>query len=261
MSWNITFSEPVFELKPSNFAVVASGLVGAYVTSTMGSGTNWTVTAFAGCGSGTLGLNLVSKTGFGDVVGNYLGNAVPYVGPTYAVNDRLPTAAVTVNDGSIQRSRVNSLTVTFSKPMQLGSIAGAFQLMHQGVGSVPLTVDTSASTPQASIITLTWSGAGIESGSLPDGDYVLTIIASQALDLAGQQLDGNGDGTGGDNGTFSFFRFFGDANGDRTVSASDFIQFRQFFGGSSFMFDFDGDGAVAASDFIQFRLRFGGSLP
>ena len=56
------------------------------------------------------------------------------------------------------------------------------------------------------------------------------------------------------------FRYFGDANGDGTVSASDFIQFRLAFGGSSSIFDFDGDGAVATSDFIQFRLRFGGSI-
>ena len=45
-----------------------------------------------------------------------------------------------------------------------------------------------------------------------------------------------------------------------TVSASDFIVFRQFFGGYLFAFDFDGDGSVSASDFIQFRLRFGGSI-
>ena len=47
--------------------------------------------------------------------------------------------------------------------------------------------------------------------------------------------------------------------GDASVSASDFVQFRQFFGGSSFMFDFDG--SVSASDFTQFRLRFDGTLP
>jgi hypothetical protein len=56
------------------------------------------------------------------------------------------------------------------------------------------------------------------------------------------------------------FRFYGDNNGDGTVAASDFIVFRQYFGGYLAAFDFDGDGAVAASDFIQFRLRFGGSI-
>ena len=81
-----------------------------------------------------------------------------------------------------------------------------------------------------------------------------------------ESVDGNGNGTGGDNYTLvgtpanGLFRQFGDANGDGTVAANDFIQFRLAFGGTSNIFDFDGDGAVAASDFIQFRLRFGGSV-
>ena len=53
---------------------------------------------------------------------------------------------------------------------------------------------------------------------------------------------------------------YGDINGDGSVSANDFIVFRQYFGSVSDMFDFDGDGSVSASDFIQFRLRFGGSI-
>jgi hypothetical protein len=47
-------------------------------------------------------------------------------------------------------------------------------------------------------------------------------------------------------------------NRDGTGSSSDFITFRQYFGGFIEMFDFDG--SVAASDFIQFRLRYGGSI-
>jgi hypothetical protein len=68
------------------------------------------------------------------------------------------------------------------------------------------------------------------------------------------------------------FRFFGDVTGDGAVSAFDFngtnasqtppnvIGFKQAFGGVNFAFDYNGDGAVAASDFIQFRQRFGGSI-
>ena len=62
----------------------------------------------------------------------------------------------------------------------------------------------------------------------------------------------------GDPATNKLFRLFGDADG--TVSASDFILFRQYFGGVNPIFDFDFDGSVIASDFIQFRLRFGGSI-
>ena len=52
----------------------------------------------------------------------------------------------------------------------------------------------------------------------------------------------------------------GDSDGDGSVAANDFIEFRLSLGGSGTIFDFDNDGAVAASDFIQFRLRFGGSI-
>ena len=47
---------------------------------------------------------------------------------------------------------------------------------------------------------------------------------------------------------------------DGTVRDNDLIDFRKYFGGYLFAFDFDGDGSVSASDFIQFRLRFGGSI-
>ena len=58
----------------------------------------------------------------------------------------------------------------------------------------------------------------------------------------------------------NIFRIYGDITGDGTVAASDFIVFRQYFGGVNSIFDFDNDGSVSAGDFIQFRLRFGGSI-
>src|SRR5262249_22409503 len=122
----------------------------------------------------------------------------------------------------------------------------------------------------ATVVTLTFTGSNaVESGSLADGRFTLSIDASKVYNTNGP-LDGNGDGSGGDSYTLAsasapssptnIFRYFGDITGDGTVAASDFIQFRQFFGGSNPAFDFDNDGAIAASDFIQFRLRFGGSI-
>ena len=73
--------------------------------------------------------------------------------------------------------------------------------------------------------------------------------------MAGNPLDG--DSTGGDNHTFvgdpatnKLFRLYGEINGDGSVDAADFVQFRQYFGGVNNAFDFDGDGTVSASDFI-----------
>ena len=114
-------------------------------------------------------------------------------------------------------------------------------------------------------VNLTFTGPNTDFNSLKDGRYTLTVLAN---DVNGGNFDGNGDGVPGDDYTLvgapgvgpNLFRFFGDINGDGTVSASDFIQFRQFFGGVNPAFDFNIDGSVAASDFIQFRLRFGGSI-
>ncbi len=166
--------------------------------------------------------------------------------------------SVAINDGSAQRSRVTSLLVTFDQPPQLpGSPANGFELKRQSDNAI---VALNA-VPTGNTVTLTFTGGAVEFGSLADGRYKLTALASQI-----SNLDGDGNGTAGDDfvlvgdTTNKLFRLFGDSDGDGTVAANDFIQFRLALGGTSVIFDFDGDGAVAASDFIQFRLRFGGSI-
>jgi predicted outer membrane repeat protein len=181
----------------------------------------------------------------------------------YEVQAAPKVLSVQINDGSAQRSRVTSLTVTFDSPVILpANPATAFDLRRQSDNAV---VSTSANVSGNSV-TLTFTGGPIEFGSLADGRYTLTAFASQ-IGNADAQLDGNGDGVGGDDyvlvgdpATNTLFRLYGDNNGDGTVAASDFIAFRQYFGGYLFGFDFDGDNSVSASDFIQFRLRFGGSI-
>jgi hypothetical protein len=167
---------------------------------------------------------------------------------------------VQIGDGSAQRSTVRSITVTFSTLVNLGggTPEQAFSLARTGPGSpmttVGLTADLSGSTATQTICKLTFNGPLTEgAGSLIDGRYVLTVIHTAVLDATNQPM-------AADNLT-NLFRLFGDINGDATVSASDFIAFRQYFGGANSAFDFDGDGSVSATDFIQFRLRFGGSLP
>ncbi len=147
-----------------------------------------------------------------------------------------------VNDGAVQRSKVDHLTITFSAAVTLPPTpASAFTLIGPS-GAVAVNVTQSAGNSVATLAT----------GNLPDGKYTLTIIAAQVTDAFGQSLASNF--------ALNFHRFFGDSDGDGTVAANDFIQFRLALGGNNPIFDFDGDGSVAASDFIQFRLRFGGSI-
>ncbi len=162
---------------------------------------------------------------------------------------------IQVNDGSAQRSRVTSLTVQFSRAIPVPG-ANAFSVFGTGLPGVNVVWN-----PAMTQATLTFTGPSLEASSLADGTYTLNINGSQLQDSDGNTLDGDLDGmAAGAYAGYGFHRFFGDADGDRSISAADFIQFRLAFGGTSFAFDIDGDGGVSASDFIQFRLRFGGSL-
>lgn len=172
-------------------------------------------------------------------------------------------SAVKINDGSAQRSRVTSLTATLTgQPLLPLTLANAFELKRQSDNAV---VTLSASAVD-NVVTLTFTGGPVEFGSLADGRYTLSVLATQITNL-----DGNNNGTAGDNFVLAcepdtmlpptnIYRLFGDANGDGTVSGSDFRAFRTAFGGTDPIFDFDGDGSVSNSDFTQFRNRFGGSV-
>ncbi|MBX7106439.1 MAG: hypothetical protein K1X57_20345 [Gemmataceae bacterium] len=177
-----------------------------------------------------------------------------------------PTVAVQINDGSAQRSMVTSMKVTFSQAVVLGG--NPFTLTRTGPGSpagnVTVAIDLSQSTANQTIAVLTFTGPYTNGRSLMDGRYDLTISAANVVGLGGP-LDGNGNGAGGDDYTevgapgsgLNLFRLFGDANGDGTVAASDFLRFRIAFGTANADFDADGDGTVSSSDFLNFRLRFG----
>jgi hypothetical protein len=171
---------------------------------------------------------------------------------------------------------LTSISVTFSAIVTFATTPqAAFTLTRIGGGAVTFTA-----TPQvvngATVVTLSgFSGTEASSGgSLNDGRYTLTALANQ-ITANGQQLDGNGDGTAGDNFVFAdsgfttgnqLYRFFGDVNGDRFVNGADFALFRTAFGTQSpdpnynAAFDVNGDGFVNGADFGPFRTNFGGSI-
>src|SRR5262249_7849983 len=60
------------------------------------------------------------------------------------------------------------------------------------------------------------------SGIVPDHNFRAVPPASGFRDLAGNPLDGNADGTSGDDYTFDFFFLMADANHDRFVNTLDF---------------------------------------
>jgi acetyl esterase/lipase len=172
--------------------------------------------------------------------------------------DLAHVADVRVNDGSAQRSMVNSLTVTFDRAVSVES--GAFEVRHDGGGPVDLLVSTSV-VGGKTVAVLTFAGADVVGGSLADGAYSLTVRADRVHDRWGRELDGDGDGSAGGDRLDGFRRLFGDADGDGDTDQTDFGVFLTSFGkrrgeaGYLWFFDYDADGAVDGLDMAQFNKR------
>jgi hypothetical protein len=167
--------------------------------------------------------------------------------------------SVVVNDGSAQRSMVNSVTVTFDGAAVLDP--GAIELRRQDGSLVEAQVATSLLGGKT-VAVLTFAGPGFVGGSLADGGYTLTVRADRVHDRWGRELDGDGDGSAGGDRVDGISRLFGDAEGDGDVDAQDRDHFRPAFGtaagepGYLWFFDFDGDGDVDGLDNGQFHRRF-----
>src|SRR5262249_23815827 len=106
---------------------------------------------------------------------------------------------------------------------------------------------SSAVVGSQTVATLTFSGTGVESGSLSDGLRTLTVTRINGL--AGQN-------------TFTFHRLFGDADANRTLPFPHYQEFAAAFGTQTNLavFDWNADGVINTTDFIQFRMRLGHSV-
>ncbi len=177
---------------------------------------------------------------------------------------------IVVNGNAVQRSRLTSIEVNFSNPIDAATLlaAGAITLTRT-TGGPATVVQTGAiganglitvapMSGLVSTLTLTFANAdgspitaGVEYGSLADGRWQLAIPSvgyTSALNSTNLR------------------RLFGDINNDGTVDGStDFAQFGAVFGTSPGVnmsaFDFNNDGTIDGStDFAQFGARFGTTL-
>lgn len=180
----------------------------------------------------------------------------------------LAKSDVTVNGGSDQRSRVESVTIEFDTDVFLEE--GAITIHKSGVGGGPIDALLSPVPGTAGrVFTLSsFSGDFTEYGSLHDGNYELRVDATKVISTEGFGLDANQDGITGDDFIFGdrasdkFFRFFGDTDGDRDVDGQDYGRFGLSFLSSSVdanfnaSLDYDGDGDVDGSDHGRFSQSF-----
>jgi len=169
--------------------------------------------------------------------------------------------SVVINDGSAQRSMVNTITVTFGGAAVLDP--GAIELLRQDSTAVNAQIAIST-VGGKTVAVLTFASPEFVGGSLEDGTYALTVRADRVHDRWGRELDGDGDGIAGGDRVDHVSRLFGDANGSGGVGRADHSAFQSAFGSTAlradyrWFFDFDGDGDVDRWDKKEFSRRFDG---
>jgi hypothetical protein len=106
--------------------------------------------------------------------------------------DFVKVDGVVLNDGSAQRSMVNSLTVTFNGAVVLDP--AAIELRRQDGSLVAARVGVALLGGRTEAV-LTFVGTEFVGGSLADGSYTLTVRADRVHDRWGRELDGDGNGS------------------------------------------------------------------
>jgi hypothetical protein len=160
--------------------------------------------------------------------------------------------SVVVNDGSVQRSLIRSLTVTFDMPVSLDPRAFLLVLSN---GSMPTLTQNVTQINGETVVNLTFSGSRTSFGSLDDGLWTLIVVHSRVhrTEDRGTILMANR--------VERFHRFFGDIDGNRADDATDQAAFNNAFGQtdalSLSLFDYDNNGVVDANDQVQFSKRCG----
>ena len=188
------------------------------------------------------------------------GATLPPLPVTVLDNDTVRVLEFNVNDGDMQRSVIEELSLVFNTEVQIAS--NAIELRNVTTNE---TVDVSVGTTQI-VDGTTVANLQFDPTSISDGNYELTV-RSAGVGADGIPLDGNADGSAGSDYVDEFFRFFGDGDGDRDVDGQDYgafgLAFLSTLGDSSYesRFDFDQDGDVDGQDYGNFASNLFGTLP
>jgi Bacterial Ig-like domain (group 3)/Beta-propeller repeat len=157
-----------------------------------------------------------------------------------------------------QRSMVNDIVYTFSEPVNILSPADdptvfTIAVASGWTGTVPTLSWAPVAGSNNTQWAVTFSGNGVTGASIANGAYSITIAdpASITAESDGQALSLATSGIGG--ATQSFYRLFGDINGDEFVNAADNVKFKQALTTYNAAFDYSQDGFVNAADNGKFK--------
>ena len=158
--------------------------------------------------------------------------------------------SVVINDGSTQRSKVNSITVTFDKPVTLEP--GAVKLSRR-TRALPAQVQTVVTNPSGDgrTFVVTFKGKEIVGGSLSDGIYDLVVNNGLVRDVFGQ--------TPAAKHITTLHRLFGDLNGNRDVTGLELATIvksrTRRTPANRWYMDYEGDGDIDVLDVLQATTR------
>ncbi|KPK78958.1 MAG: hypothetical protein AMJ81_14170 [Phycisphaerae bacterium SM23_33] len=145
------------------------------------------------------------------------------------------------------------LTLNFTEPVQ-GVAESDISLQESALG--PIVPDDVVLAPDGMSAALTFA-AGLLAAAAPD-TYTLRVLDS-VMDMAGNPLDGDGDGTPGGDYQVSFSVFIpGDANGNGVVDGLDYnawsLHYQQAGGWAEG--DFNGDGTADGLDYNIWSIHY-----
>ncbi len=182
--------------------------------------------------------------------------------PTSVIYAQLLSPSVVrheVNNGSPQRSSVTNLSYYFNTNVAVG----VDNLVVRNLSiNTPIDPTNFALAYDANSNKASFTFPGLPGRSLPEGNFMASLLANTVTNPAGVRLDGNGDGQPGGAYSFGTFRYFGDWNGDRDIDFWDNYWFQRSFGKNSgntnydARFDFNADGVVDATEHTRFDTNY-----
>ena len=192
---------------------------------------------------------------------NYLAIASP--GTLTALVPTTPRPQVTSfvrNDGAETYGELDTLEFTFNE--QVNVAADDLYLYNDSAGGTQVDLSAVTFNYDAASSTGTWDLSGV-TGITP-GSYSAVLDGTSITDMTSLLLDGDGDGTGGDDYSHNVVvAIAGDANLDLKIDVADFntlvLNFDPSGSSSGNVWskgNFDGDGDIDITDFTTLVLNF-----
>ncbi len=214
----------------------------------------------------TVFSNDITSTGLHDLSGLLLdGDGNGSQGGAFVRNFAIVADGIspTVTAGAFsQFSSDQQISITFSEDvgatLDLSDVTLLNNTTSQIVASGLMLLSYNPATRTA-VITF----PGYPNGILPTGQYTLTLSAAGITDSAGNPLDGNANGTGGDNYVLSFAYQQGDIDGDGRVNFADLILLARNYGlnpATPAQGDLNYDGQINFLDLIELARNYNASI-